>query len=157
VNTKTALVILVLVLLAMLLLIAVALGADRPGRPSGGIEGALESLKSDNFLRLEGDVSADCSSGPTAAVLVPGQECTITVPKRGLLSKPTRLVFRIADTSQVKLVLVPDRGPELDMTLKPGKCAEAAIGRGGGMVRLSECAGLGQCVVSILDRGCRDD
>jgi hypothetical protein len=152
VNARTAAVVLVLVATAMLLVIAIALGADHPSRPSGGIEGALGKLKSDRFLRLEGDVDAPCRQSTDVALLGAGQKCAITVPKSGLLSKPTRIV--LVSSAPVRLDLEPDRGPALSMTLKPGKCNEAAIGRGGGTVTLSQCAGVGPCAVTLLERGC---
>ena len=154
-NAKTALVVLVLVAVAMLLVIAIALGADRPTSPSAAIEDSLGKLKSDRFLRLEGDVVAGCGQSPNLAVLGPGGRCAITVPKSGLFSKPTRIVLE--STAPVRLDLDPDRGPALSTTLKPGKCNEAAIGRGGGTITLSQCAGVGSsCAVTLLERGCRD-
>jgi hypothetical protein len=155
VNTRTAVVVLVLVAVAMLLVIASALGADHPARPSTAIDDALGKLKSDRFLRLEGDVVAPCAQSRNVALVGVGDACAITIPKSGLLSKPTRIV--LVSSSPVGLELDPDRGPALSMTLKPGKCSEAAIGRGGGTITVSQCAGLGgPCAVTLLERGCRD-
>jgi len=151
VNTRTALVILVLVAVAMLLVIAIALGADRPRRSSAAIEDTLGKLKSDKFLRLEGDVVAACRQSSNLAVLGPGGTCAIMVPKSGLLSRPTRIVLE--SSAPLRLELDPDRGPALSMTLKQGECSEAAIGRGGGKLTLSQC-GAASCSVTLLERGC---
>ena len=41
------------------------------------------------------------------------------------------------------------------MTLKPGKCVEAVMGRGGGTITLSGCADIaGACSIALLQEGC---
>jgi hypothetical protein len=156
VDAKKGIVLIVLVALAMLLVIAIALGADHPARPSSSIDDALQKLKSDRFLRIEGGVTADCADGPTALRLAPGGDCRIVIPGRGLLSRPTRAVFGLAGGAALEIALDPDEGPELGFSLEAGDCSEAAVGRGGGTLTLSGCqaGAAAQCVVDLRDRGC---
>jgi hypothetical protein len=151
---RQKLVIVVLVTLAMGFVVAFALGignrdSGNAARPPS-LVGALEGLKGKRFLLQQPD-NSNCN-GDATNVTIPGG-CSLTVPKSGLISRPTRGVIRVGNVP-VFISLDPEDGPTQEKTLKPGKCVEAVLGRSGGRLTLS-CVLPGTCSMTLLRRGCR--
>jgi hypothetical protein len=133
--------IILLVVVAVLFLIAVALGAShgsrRPDDPSG--VGFLKGLQGSRFLTLGDKASTTCpvvSTNPTV-LSVPAATCVITVEKRSLFSRPTRVAFDagagMTVTSDTKSV------PNQQNTLPTdGRyCYGSAVAHGGGTITLA--------------------
>lgn len=148
-------VIIVLVAIAMLFVVGLALGSNKHDSSAGpNRNGFLSHFQAGKFLQVSGDVTATgCASTTPSLVVVGTVPCVLSVPKGGLLARPTRIALRPTSGPVVVTVAPNGKGPDLEQAVNGGDCLGGALdGKGGTVALRSPGIGPGPSVQLLTQR-----
>jgi hypothetical protein len=139
VNAQRVLVI-VLALIAVLFVISVAAGSSHGTQSpdKAGIIGALKGLRSSPLRNFDGHDRASCATSPTM-LTIGGGSCTITLDKRGIFARPSRLI--LVSSAPAIVQVQSNGGAPRTTTLNANDCFDTAFSHSGGTITIDGSPG----------------
>jgi hypothetical protein len=134
VNKKLIIALVVIVVLFIAVVIMSASHGNKKPDDAGSLS-ALKGLQGNRFLVLGDKASTPCASAGQTAFFMNGNTCVITLEKRGLFSKSTRVVLTLP--SNFVVVTAPKGQPTQTINLSDGGCFGTAISHSGGSLSLT--------------------